>query len=175
MFRAGHRRGLAAFHARLGERFGDAVGPPVGQGRDTSLAVAPERVAEVALFLRDEPELAFDCLSNLSGVDYPKAGHIQVVYHQADLEFVQSFWGSVFSGVASDEATGKTVRAIRNYLRATAPLLRMGGGNSAVAMLKTYDTLVRSYNRWLEGEPVERVVAGRQEVREVGDVTKSAA
>jgi len=71
----------AAIHARLVERFGDAIGTPAGQGRDTSLEVAPERIAEVAGFLRDDPALAFDCLSNLSGVDYPKLGHIQVVYH----------------------------------------------------------------------------------------------
>jgi NADH-quinone oxidoreductase subunit C len=68
-------------HARLTARFGDAVGAPAGAGRDAALTVAPERIAEVATFLRDDPELGFDCLSNLSGVDYPKAGHIQVVYH----------------------------------------------------------------------------------------------
>jgi NADH-quinone oxidoreductase subunit C len=71
----------AAIHARLAERFAGAVGAPEGAGRDAALVVAPERIAEVAAFLRDEPALAFDCLSNLSGVDYPKAGHIQVVYH----------------------------------------------------------------------------------------------
>ena len=71
----------AQIRARLVERFGDAIGAPAGQGRDTALEIAPAHIAEVALVLRDDPELAFDCLSNLSGVDYPKAGHIQVVYH----------------------------------------------------------------------------------------------
>ena len=71
----------AAIQARLAERFGDAVGAPTGTGRDAAVVVVPDRVAEVATFLRDDPALAFDCLSNLSGVDYPKAGHIQVVYH----------------------------------------------------------------------------------------------
>src|SRR5688572_8119033 len=71
----------AAVHARLVARFGDAVGEPVGSGRDTALLVAPERIAEVTRFARDDEALAFDCLSNLSGVDYPKAGHIQLVYH----------------------------------------------------------------------------------------------
>ena len=68
-------------HARLAERFGDAVTAPVGQGRDAAIVVVPERIAEVTRVLRDDPELGFDCLSNLSGVDYPKQGHIQVVYH----------------------------------------------------------------------------------------------
>jgi NADH-quinone oxidoreductase subunit C len=71
----------ARIHARLVERFGDAVGTPAGVGRDTAIVVAPERIAEVARMLRDDAELAFDCLSNFSGVDYPKHGHIQVVYH----------------------------------------------------------------------------------------------
>jgi len=71
----------AGVHARLTARFGDAVGAPAGTGRDAALTVVPERIAEVCTLLRDDPDLAFDCLSNLSGVDYPKAGHIQVVYH----------------------------------------------------------------------------------------------
>jgi NADH-quinone oxidoreductase subunit C len=75
--------GLAAagIHARLRERLGDAVGALEGAGTDAFAAVAPERVAEVAAVLRDDEALRFDCLSNLGGVDYPKQGHIQIVYH----------------------------------------------------------------------------------------------
>jgi NADH-quinone oxidoreductase subunit C len=36
-----------------------------------SLRVAHESALEVAAFLRDDPELAFDYLSNLTGVDWP--------------------------------------------------------------------------------------------------------
>jgi NADH-quinone oxidoreductase subunit C len=43
--------------------------------------VAPDRLLEVATACREDADLAFDCLSNLSGVDWPKEGHIQVVYH----------------------------------------------------------------------------------------------
>ena len=71
----------AGIHARLREQFGDAVGPLDGSGTNTSATVPPARVAEIATFLRDDPALRFDCLSNLSGVDYPKQGHIQIVYH----------------------------------------------------------------------------------------------
>jgi NADH-quinone oxidoreductase subunit C len=70
-----------AIHAQLEPRFGDAVAAPVGAGRDAAIVVTPERIADVAGFLRDDAQCGFDCLSNLSGVDYPKAGHIQVVYH----------------------------------------------------------------------------------------------
>jgi len=36
-----------------------------------SLRIAPEAAFAVATFLRDDPELAFDFLSNLTGVDWP--------------------------------------------------------------------------------------------------------
>jgi NADH-quinone oxidoreductase subunit C len=36
-----------------------------------SLRLAPESAAAIATFLRDDPELAFDFLSNVSGVDWP--------------------------------------------------------------------------------------------------------
>ena len=36
-----------------------------------SLRIAPEFAVVVATFLRDDPELAFDFLSNLTGVDWP--------------------------------------------------------------------------------------------------------
>ena len=71
----------AGVHARLRDHFGDAVGELVGTGRVASCTVEPARIAEVCRFLRDEPALRFDCLSNLSGVDYPKQSAIQVVYH----------------------------------------------------------------------------------------------
>ena len=36
-----------------------------------SMRLAPEHAVAVAAFLRDDPELAFDFLSNVSGVDWP--------------------------------------------------------------------------------------------------------
>ncbi len=36
-----------------------------------SLRIAPGRAVAVATFLRDDPELAFDFLSNVTGVDWP--------------------------------------------------------------------------------------------------------
>ncbi len=71
----------ATIHGRLRDRFGADVGDLAGQGRDAACTVTPGRLAEVSAWLKSEPELAFDCLSNLSGVDYPKRNVIQVVYH----------------------------------------------------------------------------------------------
>jgi NADH-quinone oxidoreductase subunit C len=71
----------AAVHARLRDSFGDAVGALEGGGQNAWASVDPARVADVAAFAKSDPALRFDCLSNLSGVDYPKQGVIQVVYH----------------------------------------------------------------------------------------------
>lgn len=70
-----------AIHARLRQRFGDAVADLAGSGPDASATVAPAAIADVCRFCKTEPALAFDCLSNLSGVDYPKREVVQVVYH----------------------------------------------------------------------------------------------
>ena len=45
--------------------------PNPGPSAQHSLRLAPERAVAVATFLRDDLELAFDFLSNVSGVDWP--------------------------------------------------------------------------------------------------------
>ncbi len=45
--------------------------PNPGPSAQHSLRLAPESAVAVAIFLRDDPELAFDFLSNVSGVDWP--------------------------------------------------------------------------------------------------------
>jgi NADH-quinone oxidoreductase subunit C len=75
-------RDAAEIHATLKVRFGDAIGDFAGTRRDNSGAtVLPGMLLDVADFLRKEPGLEFDCLSNVSGVDYPKRNVIEVVYH----------------------------------------------------------------------------------------------
>jgi NADH-quinone oxidoreductase subunit C len=75
--------GLAAeeIHAALRVHAGDAVGDLTGCGPSTALVVAPGALVDVCARLKDDPALAFDCLSNLAGVDYPKRELIEVVYH----------------------------------------------------------------------------------------------
>ena len=46
--------------------------------------ISPQRINEAAEFLRDDPELQFDYLMCLSGVDYTK-GILGVVYHIASM------------------------------------------------------------------------------------------
>jgi NADH-quinone oxidoreductase subunit C len=71
----------ATIHARLRAQLGEAVGALEGSGPNAWTTVEPTRIADAATFLKTDPDLHFDCLSNLSGVDYPKQGHIQIVYH----------------------------------------------------------------------------------------------
>jgi NADH-quinone oxidoreductase subunit C len=75
---------------RLDERLGDAAARLVTGYRDPWLQVLPERLLDVCQCLRDDPQLAFDALDNLCGVDYletnpkkkdPVDPHLEVVYH----------------------------------------------------------------------------------------------
>ena len=71
----------AAIHQRLTAQLEAGVGDCDLQAKDPSIAVQPAAIVAVCRFLHDDPELAFDCLSNQSGVDYKAKGVIQVVYH----------------------------------------------------------------------------------------------
>jgi len=82
----------AEITALLEERFTSAVTGKKLDAIDPWVSVEPARLAEIALFLRDEPRLKFDLLNCITGVDYletdakkaPKAGyepHLEVVYH----------------------------------------------------------------------------------------------
>jgi NADH-quinone oxidoreductase subunit C len=82
----------ARIHARLRERFTDAIGDLAGTRRDNMCAtVAADAILAVCEFAKADPELTFDCLSNLSGVDYPKRSVIQVVYHLYSYEHRHPF------------------------------------------------------------------------------------
>lgn len=76
----------------LKSRFGDKITGEDLQAIDPWVSVAADAIAEVALFCRDEPSLAFDYLKDLSAVDWlikdekkaQKLGvepHIEVLYH----------------------------------------------------------------------------------------------
>jgi NADH-quinone oxidoreductase subunit C len=72
---------VAAIHRRLREKFGDAVSAELKLGTWSSCSVKSDALVEVCRYLRDEAELEFDCLSNLSGVDRKNEETIEVWYH----------------------------------------------------------------------------------------------
>jgi NADH-quinone oxidoreductase subunit C len=80
------------FLDRLKQRFGDGITGANLEAVDPWIEVAPAALPEVGKYLRDEPDLRFDMLQLISGVDYfepdaKKAAkvtwkpHTEVVYH----------------------------------------------------------------------------------------------
>jgi NADH-quinone oxidoreductase subunit C len=63
------------------ERFRELVQEFDDQVLNPYIKVAPECVAEVARYLRDEPDLLFNYLMCLSAVDYGAGKTLGVVYH----------------------------------------------------------------------------------------------
>ena len=73
----------------LTEKFGAEVivGEETG-GLQVALLINPDRIAEVCLELRDNPQTYFDFLSCITGVDYGvDAGRCGVVYHLASIPY----------------------------------------------------------------------------------------
>ena len=71
----------AQIYERLKERFGGKIlDLKVGAG-DPVIEVEKGAIAEVAAYLKGDPELGFDTLMCLSGVDYEKAKTFAVAYH----------------------------------------------------------------------------------------------
>lgn len=73
---------LSELGEMVAERLGDAVvGWQVAHG-ELSVTVACERIVAVARKLRDDPQLRFECLIDVAGVDYPgRERRFEVVYH----------------------------------------------------------------------------------------------
>ncbi len=77
---------------RLKQKFGDRIIGANLEVLDPWIEVSPEGIVQVATYLRDEPDLGFNYLNCVSGVDYlhtdPKKAakaswepHLEVVYH----------------------------------------------------------------------------------------------
>jgi NADH-quinone oxidoreductase subunit C len=71
----------AEIRNRLATRFADKIGELAPAKMDPFLVVQPADLVELCRFLKDDAELAFDCLMNLSAIDWPKKNQIELVYH----------------------------------------------------------------------------------------------
>jgi NADH-quinone oxidoreductase subunit C len=101
-----------AIHDKLVARFGEKV---TGEGLaalSPFSVVATEAIAEVAAFCKSDPELAFDNLMCLSGVDYPKEKEprMEVVYHLHSYEHLHTHALKVF--VPRENAAVPTVEGV---------------------------------------------------------------
>jgi NADH-quinone oxidoreductase subunit C len=68
-----------AVAGRIKSRFGEGA----TAADDKRLIICSGRLAEIALFLRDDPDLALDYLNSVTAVDYKS--HFAVVYHLSSL------------------------------------------------------------------------------------------
>ncbi len=68
-------------------KFSEAVSGPIEFRGETTLVVQPDQLLEVCTFLRDDPALKFDLLSDVSAVDlFPAHPRFAVNYHLYSLE-----------------------------------------------------------------------------------------
>ena len=72
---------LSGEHLR--QRLSELSPPPVEDTDGGAVWVHPERVGDVARFLRDAPDLDFQFLNSISAIDF--VDHFQVVYHLTSL------------------------------------------------------------------------------------------
>ena len=68
-------------HQKLQDQHSEAIESLDADALDPFVIVKADALVEVCRFLHDDPDLAFDCLTNMSGVDYLKEEHLQVVLH----------------------------------------------------------------------------------------------
>ena len=69
------------------ETFPDSVAAVEDAANWPCVQVKPEALEQVARFLKESPELAFDYLTCISGVDYPeRSSRFELVYHLVSLK-----------------------------------------------------------------------------------------
>ena len=99
----------SAIAAKLNEAVPDAV-----SGEDASgIIVAPGKLLDAIRFLRDDPELRFDLLANLTSVDYPD--RFEVVYN---LSSVTHLGGTLTVKTPADKANPEVPSLVPLYFGA---------------------------------------------------------
>jgi NADH/F420H2 dehydrogenase subunit C len=67
----------------LAERLEQALADSMEEWSDSAVWVKPNRIAEVAQFLRDDPSLDFQLLNSITAVDFVE--YFEVIYHLTSL------------------------------------------------------------------------------------------
>ena len=74
---------LALTGQHLGHRLAAGVPGAAQTWDETALWINPARVADVARFLREDPDLDFQFLNSITAVDF--IDHLEIVYHLTSL------------------------------------------------------------------------------------------
>ncbi|MGF1582460.1 MAG: NADH-quinone oxidoreductase subunit C [Gemmataceae bacterium] len=104
--------------ARLEQQFGDRIQEKSEAALDPFVVVGADSLYEVCEFLKDDPQLQFDILNCVSGVDYleidpkkvEKAGfdpHMEVVYHLSSFKHRHRFVVKVILPRWKDDTPGQ--------------------------------------------------------------------
>ncbi|MBX3425424.1 MAG: NADH-quinone oxidoreductase subunit C [Pirellulales bacterium] len=111
-----------AFVDQLKQKFGDMIVGANFDNVDPWIEVSVDGITEVCRYLRDEPSLAFDYLSNLTAVDYlhtdPKKAakaefepHMELVYHLFSMQHKHSLVLKVMLPRWRDDVPGQLPEA----------------------------------------------------------------
>jgi len=78
---------MGSLIARVGEKLGDAVIDQHEALGDATILVERERITQVMALLRDDPDLRFNVLIDLTVVDYlGRSPRFELVYHLASID-----------------------------------------------------------------------------------------
>jgi NADH-quinone oxidoreductase subunit C len=96
---------------RMKEKFGDAVLETHSDFGDDTAVVRAERWKEICHWLRTDPEMAFDMLVDLCGVDYPeRLPRIEVVLHLYSID--KRHRVRLKARVGDEEASGAEIDSV---------------------------------------------------------------
>ncbi len=71
---------------KVRERFGESLKEVVYFRGEDTLVVAPEKILEICRFLKEDPEMGFDLLADVTGIHYLEREYsYEVVYHLLSL------------------------------------------------------------------------------------------
>ncbi len=74
-------------HKKLQAKFGNGILEFNADAFDPFIQIEPEKISDVAVFLRDEPDLDFKALMCLSGIDYGAESNLGVVYNLHSIQY----------------------------------------------------------------------------------------
>lgn len=100
---------------------------------------------------------------------------IMVEQMKCSEEGFKTFWSGIVTGLTGDEVTMAAAKAVRRHLTDIDPLIMKGGGNQVSLLMQQYDTLIRTYNRWVRREKITRVnpTKNLSAIRLSGDLTSA--
>lgn len=74
----------------------------------------------------------------------------------AEEKLIDQFFKGLVTGVVTDESLTPVVTKLRKWVSQTSPLIRVGG-TQLPSLFRTFDTIIKVYNYWLQGVEVQQI------------------